>query len=127
MSDILGRLKSGAGKVAKEADKAVDIKRVEMQIGSLQKQIEDSYHKLGEMTYESKAKGEPENPESANIIAKITDLKQQIVAREEDIKNIKEGKAVVSPPSAGKKFCTNCGKENDANAKFCADCGAKMG
>ncbi len=127
MSDILGKLKSGAGKVAKEADKAVDIKRIEMQIGSMKKQIEDHYHKLGEMSYESKAKGEPENPEAADIVTKITDLKQQIAAREEDIKNIKEGKIVAPQPSAGKKFCTNCGKENDANAKFCADCGAKIG
>jgi uncharacterized protein YoxC len=126
MSDILGKIKSGAGKVAKEADKAVDIKRVEIQIGTLKKQTEDLYHKLGEITYDSKVKGEAETPEVADVIAKITNLKQQILAREEDIKNIKEGKVVAPMPPPGKKFCTSCGKENDANAKFCADCGAKM-
>jgi hypothetical protein len=127
LSNILGKIKSGAGKVAKEADKAVDIKRVEMQIGGLKKQIEDLYHKLGEMSYDSKVKGEGENPETSDIVAKITDLKQQIVAREEDIKNLKEGKAVAPQPSPGKRFCTSCGKENDTNSKFCAECGAKIG
>jgi zinc-ribbon domain len=127
VSDILGKIKSGAGKVAKGADKAVDIKRIELHIGTVKKQIDDLYHKLGEMAYESKVKGEPENPEAATTIAKITELRQEIVAKEEEIKNIKEDKVVTPTPAAGKKFCTNCGKENDANSKFCAECGAKMG
>ena len=127
MSDILGKLKSGAQKIAKEADRTVDIKRIEMQIGSIKKQIEDQYQILGQMTYDSNIKKGPENPEAAGIIVKITELKQQIVAKEEEIKNIKEEKVVSQTAAPGKKFCTNCGKENDANGKFCNDCGAKIG
>jgi hypothetical protein len=126
VSDIFGKLKSGAGKVAKEADKAAHIQRIQMQIGSIKKQIEEQYHKLGEMTYDSKSKNEAENPEAANIIAKISDLKAQIVAKEQEVKDIKEDKIVTPTASPGKKFCTNCGKENDASTKFCAECGAKM-
>ena len=127
MSDILGRIKSGAGKVAKEADKAVDIKRIEMQIGTYQNQIEDEYQKLGKMTYDSKVMNEPENPEVEVVIPKITELMQQIEAKEQEIKDIKEGKAVTPPTSTGKRFCTDCGGENDAKSKFCSHCGAKMG
>jgi hypothetical protein len=134
MSDILGKIKSGAGKIAEKADEAVDVKRIEMQMGSIKKQIEDQYQKLGQMTYESSVKKEPENPEAAGVIAKVTELKQLIVAKEEEIKNRKEDKVVsqaATPVSQaatpGKRFCTNCGKENDANTKFCGDCGAKMG
>jgi capsule polysaccharide export protein KpsE/RkpR len=127
LSDIFGKLKSGAGKVAHEADKTAHIKRIEMQIGSTNKQIEDHYQKLGEMVYEAKVKGEPENPEVANIQTKITDLKQQIAVREQEIKDIKEDKVVTPTAAPGKKFCTSCGKENDAAVKFCAECGAKMG
>jgi small-conductance mechanosensitive channel len=134
MSDIFGRLKSGAQKIAKEADRTVDVKRIEMQIGSIKKEIEAQYQILGQMTYDSNIKKEPENPEAAGIIAKVTELKQQIVVKEEEIKNIKEEKEnvkeenIVSQTAApGKKFCTNCGKENDANSKFCNDCGGKIG
>jgi len=126
MSDMFGKIKSGAGKIAKEADQAVDIKRIEMQIGPIKKEIEDQYLKLGQMTYDSNVKKEPENPESAGIIAKITELKQLIVAKEEEIMKIKEDKVVSQAAAPGKKFCTNCGKENDANSNFCAYCGAKM-
>ena len=127
MSDILGKIKSGAGKIAKEADKAVGTKRIEMQIGSINNQIKDQYLKLGQLTYDSGVKKEPENPEVASIIAKVTELKQLIVAKENEIKTIKEEKGVSQVAASGKKFCTNCGKENDANSKFCPGCGAKMG
>jgi hypothetical protein len=82
LSDIFGKLKTGAGKVAHEADKTAHIKRIEMQIGSINKQIENHYTKLGEMIYDSKVKGEPDNPEAADIQTKITDLKQQIASKE---------------------------------------------
>ena len=127
MSEIFGKIKSGAGKVAKEADKTAHIKRIEMQIGSIKKQIEVQYHILGEMTYESKEKNEPENPGAQSIVTKINELKQLIVAKEQEIKDIKEDKVVTPTAAPGKKFCTNCGKENDANSKFCAGCGTKIG
>ena len=126
MSDIFGKIKSGAGKVAKEADKAVGIQRIEMQIGSIRKQIEDLYKKLGELSYNSAVKKEPENIEVPNIVAKITDLYAQIKTKEEEINNIKEDKSPPKETAPGKKYCTNCGKENDAGVKFCAECGTKM-
>jgi hypothetical protein len=133
MSSIFGKLKSDAGRVVKEADKTVEIKRLEMQIGPIKKQIEEQYQKLGQMTYDSNLKNESMNTEAAGIIAKITELKQQIVAKEEEIKNRKEDKVVsqtAGPVSQaatpGRKFCTKCGKENNANSKFCNYCGAEM-
>ena len=129
MSDVFGKIKSGAGKIANKADKAVDIKRIEMQIGPIKKEIEGQYLKLGQITYDSNVK-KVENPESAGIIAKITELKQQIVAKEEEIMKIREDKVVsqaAAPTAPGKKFCTNCGRENDASSNFCFNCGAKMG
>ena len=92
MSDILGKLKSGAEKIVKEADKVAHIKHIEIQIGSIKKQIKNQYNKLGQMTYDSYVKKEDENPEAAVIIAKVTELKQLIVTKEEEIKNIKEDK-----------------------------------
>jgi hypothetical protein len=85
------------------------------------------------MTYENNLKNESINPEAAGTIAKITELKQMILAKEEEIKNRKEDKIVsqAATPvsqatSPGRKFCTKCGKENDVNSKFCNYCGAEM-
>ena len=131
MSDIFGKLKSGAERIAGEAEETVRVKRIEMQIGSIKNQIDDQYKALGKIIYDGKLKGEPENPDAPNIITKITELKQQIAAKEEEIKNIKEGteSSQVVTASAAKtsmRFCTKCGKENDSNSKFCAYCGAEM-
>ncbi len=137
MSDIFGKIKSGAGKVAKGADRVAHVKRIELDIGSIKKQIEDHYNKLGEMAYKSSVNNEPENPEATGIIAKITELNQQIKVKEEEIKRINQGEAepqaeqvthaTQAPATSEKRFCTSCGKDNDASAKFCAECGAKMG
>lgn len=133
MSGIFGKLRSGAEKVAGKVDESVDVQRIEMQIHSLKNQIEEQYQKLGQMTYENNLKNESINPEAAGTIAKITELKQMILAKEEEIKNRKEDKVVsqAAAPvsqatSPGRKFCTKCGKENDVNSKFCNYCGAEM-
>ena len=130
MSDIFGKLKSGASKAAKEAEKAAKVQRIELDIGGLKRKIEDNYHKLGEMTYNTSVN--PEAPvDTAPVLAAITDLMKKIEAKEEEIRSIKEEKtpptleAAAPPPEAGKKYCSSCGKEIEPSAKFCAECGAK--
>ncbi len=98
-----------------------------MQIGTYKKQIEEEYQKLGQMTYEISVMNMPENPEVEGVLAKITELRQQIMAKEEEIRVIKEDVVSASAAPVGKSFCTNCGGENDAKSKFCSSCGAKMG
>jgi hypothetical protein len=126
MSDIFKKIKSEAGKVAKGADRAVDIKRIEMQIGSINKKVEEEYQKLGQMTYDTSVLNNPENPELAGVLDKITELRQQIEEKEEEIKIIKDDTTATAAAPAGKTFCSNCGGENDANSKFCSSCGTKM-
>jgi NADH pyrophosphatase NudC (nudix superfamily) len=89
--------------------------------------MDDLYYKLGEIVYDSKAMNAPENSEVAGIVAKISDLKQLIISKEEEIKDIKVGKVGTPMHEPGKRFCPNCGKVNDVDNKFCAECGTKMG
>ena len=127
MSDILGRIKSGAGKVAKEADKAVDIKRIEMQISSINRQLQEEYEKLGQIVYEKNLIGS-DDIDASSIVEKISDMKQQIMDKEKEIAEIKEQAEKPSPmaTSSGNRFCSECGAQNDANSKFCSNCGAKI-
>jgi NADH pyrophosphatase NudC (nudix superfamily) len=126
MSDIFDKIRSGAEKVAFDFDKVAHVKRIELDIGQLKRQVEDHYQKLGEITYRTLVNKEPEKPEVAEICAKITDLVQQISLKEEEIKKINAGTYQPESASPGKRFCTNCGKENDASVKFCSECGTKM-
>jgi predicted nucleic acid-binding Zn-ribbon protein len=98
MSDIFGKIKSGAGKVAKDADRVAHVKRIELDIGSVKKQIEDQYKKLGETTYKSNVNNEPGNTDATAIIAKITDLNNQIKAKEDEIKKLNQGESVPQTP-----------------------------
>ena len=126
MSDLLKKIRRGAGKVAKEADRAVDIKRIEMQIGSLDKQIHEEYEKLGQTVYENNLTID-ENPDTPAIIEKINELKMEISEKEKEIEDIKNNAGAPSPAaSTGKRFCSECGNENSPESKFCSSCGAKM-
>jgi len=127
MSDIFNRIKSGAGKVAKEADKAARAQRIEMQISSINKQVEEEYQKLGRLVYENNLVGSDEEAASS-IMASISNLLSQIEEKRQEIEEIKE-QADVSPPVAvagEKKFCSECGAQNTVGSKFCASCGAKL-
>jgi len=37
-----------------------------------------------------------------------------------------QGAETHTPPAAGERFCSQCGKKNGAQGKFCASCGAKL-
>ncbi len=90
MSDIFGKIRGGAEKVAKDADRVAHVKRIELDIIGLKRQIEGNYTKLGEITYKATANKEPENTEATTIMSKITDLNDQVKAKEEEIKKINE-------------------------------------
>jgi hypothetical protein len=90
MSGIFGKLKSGAGNVAHKAEKVAHIRRIEGDINNIKKQIDEQYHKIGEMTYKSKVNNQPENSEVAGMISRITNLFEQISFKEEEIKKVNE-------------------------------------
>jgi len=154
MSDFFGKLRSGAGKVAFEADKSMRANRIQSEIGQLKRQMEALYMKLGEMTYHRYVNQEPESPEVAEVCQNITNLEQQIGVKGEEIKRINAetfspqgapsptpmpsaatpqvqqpsvaSQATSAAPSPQVKYCTNCGKEMAVTVKFCPDCGTKM-
>ena len=126
MSDILKKIRSGAGKVAKEADRAVDIKRIELQISSINKQIEEEFEKLGKTVFDHSLTIE-ENDYTPPIIEKINELKNEISIKEEEVAEIKNQVMEASPKaSKDKLFCSECGAENASESKFCSSCGAKI-
>lgn len=154
MSDFFGKLKSGAGKVAFEADKMARLNKAQSELGQIKKQIEVQYLKLGELVYHQHQNQEADSPLLADICTQIAAFEQQLAVKAEEIQHINadtfsaqpapapvpaavvsETPAPVEPvappaPVAAEapqtKFCTNCGKEMPVAVKFCPDCGTKM-
>ncbi len=132
MSDILGKLKSGASKAAFDADKLMKVRKIEGDITQLKKQIDNFQERLGEITYLSYVNKEPQSQEAIDYCEKLTALEQQVVAKQEEIKTIQAeiyGQAAPASAPVVTNFqkCPNCGKMNAANTKFCAECGTKLG
>jgi len=149
MSDIFGKLKSGAGKVAFEADKMARVNRIQGEISNLKKQIDSQYMRLGDSTYRSTVNNEPASPEVPEICQTITGLMQQITEHMEEVKRVQGEQFAQSapapqpaasstyqpsygqappppPPSQGGKFCPSCGKQSPGGVRFCPECGAKL-
>ena len=90
MSGIFDRLKKGAGDAAHAAEKMARIRRLEGDINELRKEIDEHYHKMGELVYKSKVAEAEEDPKVAKIVPDITYKLQKIKAIEEEIKEVEE-------------------------------------
>jgi hypothetical protein len=88
MSGFFDKVKSGAGKVAFEADKVADAKKVEMDIGGLKRSIDGIYTKLGEMSYRRYVATSQETPEFAEVCQQILGIDQKIATKQEELKQI---------------------------------------
>jgi hypothetical protein len=132
------KVKSGAGKVAFEADKVADAKKVEMDIGGLRKQINEIYTTLGEMSYRRYVATNQETPEFLEVCQRILAVDQKITLKQEELKQInariwqapqQQQQSQASPPpppQQGSKFCPSCGTSVSETTKFCSNCGAKV-
>ncbi len=155
MSDFFGKLRSGAGKVAFEADKMNRVSHAKGELEKLKNQVQAQYSKLGEMYYTQRQTVGVSGPGYDEICQAIQLLEQQVLAKNDDIQRInaevytaqgtqpsvqpaaspvqpapvptQSASAPVQAPSAdATKFCPNCGREMPVATKFCPDCGTNV-
>ena len=150
MSDFFGKLKSGAGKVAFEAEKMNRLNKAKGELEQLKRQIQTQFTKLGEMYYQQRTTMGVSGPTYDEICQAIEDLEGQVGHKNEDIQRINaetyapqgvqaapqvmQAAPQPTPPPATPtpapekttKFCPNCGKEMAITVKFCPDCGTRM-
>jgi hypothetical protein len=142
MSDFFGKLKSGAGKVAFEAEKMNRLNHAKGDLEKIKGLIQAQYNKLGEMYYTQRSTVGVSGPAYDEICQAIVDLEHQVECKNDDIQRINAENYLqpgtqppaqpvappvqyASAPAATAKFCPNCGKEIPAAVKFCPDCGTK--
>jgi hypothetical protein len=88
MSDFFGKIKSGAGKVAFEADKMNRLNRAKGDLEKIKNQIQAHYVKLGEMYYNQRATVGVTGPAYDEICQAIVDLEHQVESKNADLQRI---------------------------------------
>jgi peptidoglycan hydrolase CwlO-like protein len=151
MSDFFGKLKSGAGKVAFEAEKMARVNKAQSELGTIKRQIEAQYTKLGEMVYQQHLNPADPAPVFDELFQAIANLEQQAGAKSEEIQRMNAeayaapgepapaaptpqapapaapaAQGTGAPAQASPRFCPNCGAQLALGAKFCPDCGQKL-
>ncbi len=88
MSDFFGKLKSGAGKLAFEADKMSKLSQAKGDLEKVKNQVQAQYAKLGELYYTQRGTAGVTGPEYDAICQAIMDLQQQVEAKNDDVQRI---------------------------------------
>ena len=127
MSNIFGKLRTGASRTAFEASKMARVKKAEGEINQLRKQIDTFQERLGEVTYLSYIHNEPQGQDAIDYIEKLKELEAELIEKQNEMVTIQAEtfEETESSPSVDLK-CPNCGKTNPANTKFCSECGTKL-
>lgn len=134
LKNLGGTLSNLAGSAADAAKKMAETARLNLAIGTEEKNINAAYLEIGKLVFEEE-KNNPESP-LAELCAKIVAAQEKIAELNEKIAELKEDKPDEAPAAAhapapaaaaGRKFCSNCGTPNSADSKFCSGCGQPMG
>lgn len=88
MPDFFGKLKSGAEKVAFEADKMARLNHAQGEVGKVKRQIEAQYMKLGQLVYQHYANPELESPDINEICQNIGELEKEVVEKQAVVERI---------------------------------------
>ena len=128
MDNFLGRIRSGAGKAAFEADKMRRVNAVQSKIKSLHKESEKAYCQIGRVAYGLYGDGRITQPELKNVCDQMAGLQAQIATHEQEIAAIRTEEfvgpqAAVSPQYG--RICPNGHGVISPQDNFCQTCGAK--
>lgn len=131
MDNFLGRIRTGAGKAAFEADKLRRVTSVQSAINGLKKEVEKSYYQVGRVAYGLYENGRITQPELQAACDQLAALQAKIAAHEQEIAAIRAEEFVEPEPaytSASAQYGRVCPNGHGAIPEqdtFCQICGAK--
>ena len=92
MSDLVNRLKSGANKVATEAEKAARVTKAQAEVAALKHRLDGVYSDLGRVVYSLRQKKEGNPAAIEELCQKIAAQLQLIEQREQAIRDLQTGR-----------------------------------
>jgi hypothetical protein len=143
MSDFFGKLKSGAGKVAFEADKMSRVSRANGELEKIKSLIQAQYNKLGQLYYTQRGTVGVTGSAYDEICQEIENLEHQVESKNQEIQRInadvytpqvaQPAAQPVSAPaqSTSAPIPTPSTSQSGsvvaaATTKFCSNCGTEM-
>ena len=143
MPDFFGKLKSGAEKVAFEADKMARLNHAQGEVGKVKRQIEAQYMKMGQLVYQQHVNQGAEDPEVNEICQSINELEKEMAEKQAVVQRIdaetysEQGEpkpAPAAPPVSPEPMADAVPPAPSVDAvstpapetKFCTNCGKEM-
>ncbi len=143
MSDFFGKLRSGAEKVAFEAEKLNRLNRARGELEKLKDQVQAQYTKLGELYYTQHESSVVSGPAFDEICQAIADFENQVQSKSEDIQRINaevytpqglqpqpqptpQPEPLPASPDITQPAHPQTPIPPVAAAKFCPNCGAEL-
>ena len=140
------KIGSAAGSAADKAKKMAETSKLNSAISAEERQINQAYLEIGKQIFEQdRDKLESPVAEQCNKILASQHTIEELKLKIADINKTEEKPVVVEsvevhPPvvevvveapqpqaeAPARKFCSNCGAENNVNSKFCNGCGQPM-
>lgn len=114
--ETVNGLRSVIDSAAKRTSEAFSGSKNYVERAKLRSQLNDYYRRLGKAEYEAAMGGVSSMEEINAIIAKITELRQQMYAMEQN-SSVQRGGTVT---------CPTCGRLISGGDAFCPGCGTKM-
>ena len=112
---FLDKLKQGVSEASTKTKTTIDVNRLRLQISGKQKEIQDKYRDMGELTYRS-IKNELQDQEANET---IHELAEEIAKIEEDIQSIQ----IRIKELSALKTCPSCQNDVDIDVRYCSHCG----
>lgn len=128
MESIFGRIRSGAGRAAFEADKQRRILAVQSTIRGLRREIEQSIQRVGNAAMGLYHARRLTEPDLQQVCQETAALQAQVAAQEREIESIRQEEyiePVYVPSVGGGAVCPNGHGAVPAGARFCPRCGAE--
>lgn len=113
--DAVVNAKAAAAAVSQKAGEVCEISKHKLSAAEIRGEINKKLQKLGAVTYKSRVQNIELSDEAAELVAEITELKENLSVINEHIAATKN-----------QKRCPQCGTALPKNSVFCNICGAKL-
>jgi predicted amidophosphoribosyltransferase len=149
MSNLIDRIRSGAGRAAFEAERLRRINAVQSEIKAFKEELSQAVYRIGNVAYELYREEQVSQPRLQEACQKVSALQERILAREREVESIRQEEYVgeTAEPMYGRlcpqghgpippenNFCQVCGARAievpppaPAGNRFCQNCGQSLG
>lgn len=126
MGSLTDVVSGSLGKALEEADKLLQSPRARVEIIALNRQMRTVTSELGKRTLQLYRDGRIQDPELAELCARIISIEARIAEREARLAQLQQSK-VASQAAAGAEACSRCNSALPQDAAFCPACGLRVG